>query len=222
MNRCVGAVLLLLCSEPTAQAAELRLRASVDCAGPIVRLADVAEVSAADPTSVGALKQVMLCPSPAAGTQRSLGQEEIRQLLVLSGAPTASIAISGSDRVLLRAGGERGGAVSGTGAVRQALFMPDAPGKRQIDQRATPTPQPSLAAGSAAATPLIERGTSVTVVTSRPGIQIRTSGKALHAGSVGETISVELVDGRQRVQGRITGPQMVEVAANGGQPDAAK
>jgi hypothetical protein len=192
----------------------------------MVRLVDVAEVSAADPASAGALKQVVLCPSPAAGTQRSLGREEIRQLLLLSGVEPASITLSGSDRVVLRAGGEpqaRAAAASGQGSVHQAIFMPDAPGnQRQIDQRATTSLHSSPAAGGAALPPIIERGASVTVRTHRPGIQISTSGKALQAGAVGEMISVELVDGRQRVQGRITGPQMVEIAANGGQPDAAK
>ena len=64
----------------------------------------------------------------------------------------------------------------------------------------------------------MEKGASVMVHAQTGGIRIRTSGKALEAGSSGETISVELADSKEKVLARIVGPQMVEVAVGSAGP----
>jgi hypothetical protein len=47
------------------------------------------------------------------------------------------------------------------------------------------------------------------------GIRVTTQGKALQAGALGETISIEMSETKERVLGCITGSQIVEVAVVG-------
>ena len=81
------------------QAAEVRLRSSVGCAATIVRLADVAEIFADDPRVAQSLAEIPLCPVPAAGSEKSLSQEDIRQLMALSGVDRKLAQVTGSETV---------------------------------------------------------------------------------------------------------------------------
>jgi flagella basal body P-ring formation protein FlgA len=61
----------------------------------------------------------------------------------------------------------------------------------------------------------VERGSSVSVYARAAGVRIATSGKALAHGAAGETISVEMEGGKQRVQAKVVAPQAVEVVVGG-------
>ena len=60
----------------------------------------------------------------------------------------------------------------------------------------------------------MERGSTVTIHSRKPGIRVTASGKALQPGAVGEVITIEMPDSKQRVMARVVGPQLVEVAAS--------
>ncbi|BER93249.1 flagellar basal body P-ring formation chaperone FlgA [Atrimonas thermophila] len=59
---------------------------------------------------------------------------------------------------------------------------------------------------------LVQRGDLVTMVARNGGITVTALGKARSDGALGEVIIVENLDSRKRVQGRIIGERMVEVA----------
>jgi len=59
---------------------------------------------------------------------------------------------------------------------------------------------------------LVQRGDLVTMVARNGGITVTALGKARSDGALGEVIIVENLDSRKRVQGRVVGERMVEVA----------
>jgi hypothetical protein len=215
-----AAFLALLLIHCPAAAAEVRLRASIVCPSPVVRLADVADIRGDDRTVAEALGYVALCPAPAPGSTQQLSQHQIRQLLALSGVHPAQVVVTGSEAVELLAGASAPSSRRATlpaGTIRQVLFTSDdavEPAPDSLPPLITPR---SLAphSGNAAKVPQVQRGAVVTISSSRPGIRITTSGKALEAGSAGDTIGVELPDSRERVQARVVGPQTVEIVADG-------
>jgi flagella basal body P-ring formation protein FlgA len=209
----------LLLIATAAAAAEVRLRSSAACTAPIVRLADVAEVFSEDARIAAALADIPLCPAPAAGSQRSLSQHDVRQLLALSGVESSAALVTGSETVSVIA--EAASSTSrarrplvATG-VRQALFETDTEISRKLPSRSAAQLPIAPSADTKEATPLrlVERGATVTIHARTPGVQITTSGKALEAGTAGQTVSVELADNKQRVLAVVTGPQVVEVSA---------
>jgi flagella basal body P-ring formation protein FlgA len=199
-------------------AAEVRLRSAAGCTAAVVRVADVAEVFADDARVVSALSEITLCPAPAAGGKRSLSQTDIQQLLALSGVDRKTAAVTGSETVTVTA---EGGARSAPGnkrpmvatGVRQAMFEADAEANRKPTTRAISKPQPANLPEDKEqqSPPVVEKGAIVTVSARTAGVKITTSGKALDDGVTGQTISVELTDGKQRVLARVSGPQAVEV-----------
>jgi len=211
-------VLLIVTIAGPVSAAEVRLRASIVCPAPVVRLADVAEIRGDDRAVAEALGYVALCPAPAPGSTQQLSQHQIRQLLTLSGVQPAQVVVTGSEAVELLAEGSvppSRRAAPPAGTIRQVLFTDDdstGPAPNPIPPMITPTPR-TLAPprGDAANLPQVQRGAVVTISSRRPGIRITTSGKALEAGSAGDTIGVELADSRERVQARVVGPQTVEI-----------
>jgi Chaperone for flagella basal body P-ring formation len=215
-----AAFLALLLIHGPAAAVEVRLRASIVCPAPVVRLADVAEIRGDDRAVAEALGYVALCPAPAAGSTQQLSQHQIRQLLALSGVHPAQVVVTGSEAVELLANATAPSSRRSTlpaGTIRQVLFTGDdtvEPAPDSLPPLITPR---SLAphSGDAAKVPQVQRGAVVTISSSRPGIRITTSGKALEAGSAGDTIGVELADSRQRVQARVVGPQTVEIVPDG-------
>ena len=59
--------------------------------------------------------------------------------------------------------------------------------------------------------PDIENGSAVTIVGSNPLFVIRTKGKALQGGVIGETIRVKTIDTNKIITGLIVGADMVEI-----------
>src|SRR5262245_47257661 len=200
-----------------AEAAEVRLRSSAACSSTVVRVADIAEVFGDDARVTTALGDIPLCPAPAAGCERSLSQHEVRQLLALSGVERAAVQVTGSERVTVLSEAAKGTAPLPrrplvAGGVRQAVFEADVAksGKK------TEAPPPTATEMKQSAAPLVARGSTVTVHARTAGVTVTTSGKAIEAGTAGESINVELADTKQRVLARVTGPQMVEVSVAAG------
>src|SRR5689334_16750080 len=85
----------------TSNAADVRLRSAAVCGGSVVRVADVAEVFGDDQRFAQSLADLPLCPAPAAGRQRVLSQDEVRQLLEFSGVERKLVTITGSETVTI-------------------------------------------------------------------------------------------------------------------------
>src|SRR5437867_3836780 len=125
------AMIVVAAAVSTAIGAEVRLRSAAACGTAVVRLADVAEVFGADARIGDALSDITLCPAPMPGTQKTLSQAEVRELLALSGVDRKSATVTGSETVTITAdshqratpGGKRPMVATG---VRQAMFESDA------------------------------------------------------------------------------------------------
>jgi flagella basal body P-ring formation protein FlgA len=212
------AIFFTILASEAALSAEVRLRSSAACTTMIVRLADVAEVFADDARMAESLAEIPLCPAPAAGSQRALSQDDVRQLLALSGVERKTAQVTGSETVTVTtestsrftAGARRPLVAAG---IRQAAFEIDAEISRKPQTRSAVKPQnaPTPDMQLPAAPRVVERGAIVTVCARTAGVRITTSGKALEAGSTGDTVGIELADTKQRVLARVTGPQAVEV-----------
>jgi flagellar basal body P-ring formation chaperone FlgA len=227
MGKWILAMLVLLLLAAGATAAEIRLRSSAACATSVVRLADVAEVFGEDSRLATALSDIPLCATPAAGSQRSLSQHDVRQLLALSGVEIKTVQVTGSELVTVISQGasssfpvKRPMVAAG---VRQAAFETDLQTGRKPSSRLVvkPSSEPSGDNLEPAAPPLVDRGSTVTVHARTSGVRITTSGKALEAGTVGQTVSVELADSKQRVLAVVTGPQVVEISVGASGATAA-
>jgi hypothetical protein len=202
----------------SASAAEVRLRSAAICSGSVTRVADVAEVFAPDHRVANALAEIPLCPAPAAGQSRVLSQDDVRQLLALSGVERKTATVSGSESVTIsRDASPRTSPTAKqplvAGGIRQAVFEvePEASARPLPIRPATferPAPDDLKPTKEA---PLVEKGASLTVHARAAGIRITAAGKAIDSGSIGESIGVELIDTKQKVVGRIVGPQTVEI-----------
>jgi hypothetical protein len=224
-------IYLCLVWATTANAADVRLRSAAVCVGSVVRVADVAEVFGNDQRLTQSLAELPLCPTPAAGRQKVLSQDDVRQLLEMSGVERKLVTITGSEAVTISGTGTQahGSPVKqpmAVNGVRQAAFevpaTPAQPVSRPAAQRAVaPSPFAKIdEEKTPVVLPLIEKGRGLTVVARSSGVQITTSGKAIDAGGLGEMIAVELADTKQRVFARVTGPQTVELTT-GPTTDAA-
>lgn len=212
---------VLVIAAAAAQGAEVRLHSAAVCGGSVTRVADVAEIFAADHRVADALADIPLCPAPPSGESRVLTQEEIRQLLDLSGVDRKTATVTGSETVkLTRETSPRLSPVAKqplvAGGVRQAVFEVDVEpwAKRQSVQPATSQSPAANESKTVKTAPLIEKGASLTVYARAAGVRITAAGKAIDSGSVGEAIGVELIDTKQKVIGRIVGPQSVEITAD--------
>src|SRR5436190_2966981 len=208
------AILLTMIASEAVFSAEVRLRSLAACTATIVRLADVAEVFADDARMAESLAEIPLCPAPAAGSQQSLSQDDVRQLLALSGVERKTTQVTGSETVTVTteptsrstAGARRPLVATG---IRQAAFEVDVEIHRKPQMRSAVKPQfaPTSDMKEPAPPAVVERGALVTVCARTARVRITTSGKALAAGSTGDTVGVELADTKQRVLARVTGPQ---------------
>jgi len=213
----VSAILVLTVTVPTI-GAEVRLRSAAGCSAAVVRVADVAEVFAQDARIGNSLADITLCPAPAPGGKRVLSQAEVQELLALSGVDRKTANVTGSESVTVTAEGH---ARSATGAkkplvaagLRQATFEADVETSRKPAPRAAVKSKAALPSDDKdeKEPPVVEKGTIVTVSARVAGIKVTTSGKAIDDGATGDTIGVELTDGKQRVLAKVTGPQVVEV-----------
>jgi len=215
--------LLVVAGVAATHAAEVRLRSAAVCSGSIARVADVAEVFAPDHRVADSLAEIPLCPAPAAGQSRALSQDDVRQLLALSGVERKTATVTGSETVTI----SREDSARTSPAVRQPLVAsgvrqaafeiePGVPAKPQGVKPATfQRPDADEMKPIAAAT-LIEKGASLTVHARAAGVRITAAGKAIDSGAMGESIGVELIDTKQKVVGQIVGPQTVEIRADTG------
>lgn len=224
-------IALCLIWAASANAADVRLRSAAVCAGSVVRVTDVAEVFGNDQRLMQSLADLPLCPTPAAGRHKVLSQDDVRQLLEMSGVEKKLVTITGSETVTISGNTTHPNSspakqplvVSG---VRQAAFEAPAASAPAAARPAAPRSiaaaaiTPAADEKTPAAPPLIEKGRGLTVVARSAGVQITTSGKAVDAGSLGDMIAVDLVDTKQRVFARVTGPQTVELTT-GPMADAA-
>jgi hypothetical protein len=224
------AIVAFVLAAAASDAAEIRLRSSAGCAATVVRLADVAEILGDDARAAAALAEIPLCPAPAAGGQRTLSQHDVRQMLALSGVEPNMAVVTGSEHVTIlgdastqaRSTAKRPLVATG---LRQAAFEADAATEAaRKPRRSRPVVNlPDVSTPSAtesASLPAVDRGAAVTVHARTAGVRITTSGKTLEPGGVGETIGVELIDSKQRVLARVTGPQDVEVVVGGSEAAA--
>ena len=99
------ALYVLVCPLLTVQAAEIRLKTTlVQCAEPLVTLADIADVLPMGCTNLGnenleSLRQTVLFPAPAAGATRTLDQWEVRTILSQLGVTSIHHLIGGAEKV---------------------------------------------------------------------------------------------------------------------------
>jgi len=103
-TRVTLALALLVLVPASARSAELRLRAQCQSRGPLVTLADVAEIFAVDGQQAAALAAVELFPAPAVATQRFLRARELQDLLLLRGVDLSEHRFSGASRIAITGG----------------------------------------------------------------------------------------------------------------------
>jgi len=118
--------------------AELRLRAECTAAGPLVRLADVSEITAADPAEAQRLAEIELFPAPVHPGQRFLLVRELEDLLLLRGVDLAQHRISGSSRVVINGPHDARGSAPPlpSSAARKARERVEQAVKQYLDQQA--------------------------------------------------------------------------------------
>ena len=89
-----------LCLIPSIQAAEIRLKTgTVQTSEPLITLADVADVLPMNNEDVTPLRNTVLFQAPAAGTERTLDQWELRTILSQLGVTSIHHLIVGAPRV---------------------------------------------------------------------------------------------------------------------------
>src|SRR5437868_3286817 len=87
------------------QAVEIKLRERIAPHGSVVRLADVAEISADDREETCRLGAVPLMPAPASGTERFMRKREIQDMLAAQGIEVGDFRFVGSEQVTVIAPG---------------------------------------------------------------------------------------------------------------------
>jgi flagella basal body P-ring formation protein FlgA len=216
MRKILSYCVLFIASGWSAEGAEICLRNEAVCAGPVVRLSDVADLGDAGEE----LASLPLFPVPAAGKPRVAKRQEIEQLLRFSDVPLADCKLTGAESVVIH-----GGQKSVTKTLRRPAYQIVPASANIIRETGRPT-QPAAAAAPAiptaiaakAETPekLVARGQNITVRAVAPGVRITSSGKALADGALGDDVTVELADNRLQVQGRVAGAQLVEIRTAAG------
>lgn len=100
-NIALATLLVLLATTATCGAAVIRLKREVRCDAPLVRLGDVAQVTAVTEEAAERLSAALLVPAPAPGQIRTLGLEEIKEQLRRRAVNLVEHEFSGSNRVQL-------------------------------------------------------------------------------------------------------------------------
>lgn len=188
----------------SASAVEIRLKDEAHCAGPLVRLGDVAEVS--PPEAEGAsLADLALFPTPGNGKLRELRRQELMQLLALCEVDLRAVQFTGAETVVIRAGSAEEKSI-----IRPALYLIPASAyvKKSPNRQ---DPQAKLADRPDELPKLVQRNQAVTIHSLWPGVKITASGKALADGVLGEAVLIEQIGSRERVLAKVIGSQTVEV-----------
>ena len=93
-------IAVLFCTLLPARAAEIRLKtAPLQCAEPLVTLADIADVLPLGNENVESLRQTVLFPTPAEGAMKTLDQWALRTMLSQLGINTLHHSISGAEKI---------------------------------------------------------------------------------------------------------------------------
>jgi len=92
-------VAVLTAGSPAAFGSNVALRAKSHHQGSMIRLGDIADISAASTSEVRNLGTTVLLPAPAPGTQHFLTRSQIRDLLTARGVDLGAIYFSGADVV---------------------------------------------------------------------------------------------------------------------------
>lgn len=201
----------------TADAAEIRLKTSCDARDTFVTLAEVAQIAGSE-EEMRQLGSIRLFPSPPVGRERLLRASEVSELLRLHDFDSERHRVTG-DPVRIRGHRVRearpGSAMlppsssTSESAGRQRSGAPRDAGERPTAQAAPVASRPAPPAW------LIRRGDMTTVVARSPGVEVRTQARALGDGVLGEVISLETADRKDRYLGRVSGWREVEVYASG-------
>jgi len=85
-----------LLTASTASGAELVLRERATMSGPMIRLGDVADISAGTASMLKGLVTTPLLPTPAPGTQQFVSRSQIRDLLVSRGIDVGNLRVRGA------------------------------------------------------------------------------------------------------------------------------
>jgi flagella basal body P-ring formation protein FlgA len=102
----VAVVLMFVVAAAAGAAVEVRLRERVVLKASVVRLADVAEVVAADSGDSPKISNLPLTPAPAPGTRRFLQQRELIDLLTAHGMDPRDVRFGGASQVEIVAEGD--------------------------------------------------------------------------------------------------------------------
>ncbi|HMP05960.1 MAG TPA: flagellar basal body P-ring formation chaperone FlgA, partial [Lacipirellulaceae bacterium] len=87
-------------------AAELTLREQAVPTGSIVRLGDIAEITATDEREAAELAAIALAPAPAAGTRQHLSVAQLRDLLAANGVDLRTVQIRGAAAIVVEMAAE--------------------------------------------------------------------------------------------------------------------
>ena len=103
MNSHAGKLVVVLVAlavgAPSAAAANVALRAKSNHVGTMIRLGDIADISAASTVELNDLTTTELLPAPAPGTLQFLRRTQIRDLLAARGVDLGAISLSGAEVV---------------------------------------------------------------------------------------------------------------------------
>ena len=188
-------------------AAEIRLKDQAECAGPLVRLGDIAEIGG-EATADGSLADLVLFPSPAQGKSRLVRQQELRQLLALCDLEMHDCQLTGAEAVEIKPAASHTRTI-----VRPAWHL--IPAQSHVRNEPRELGRPGGEQKPEAPIILVKRNAIVTVHSLAAGVKITTSGKSLADAAAGESVLVELDDSREKILARVAGPQLVEIRAGG-------
>ena len=88
-------VALLIAGAPSALGANVMLRVKSNHQGTMIRLGDIADISAASTSELKNLATTVLLPAPAPGTHQFLHRSQVRDLLAARGVDLGAISMSG-------------------------------------------------------------------------------------------------------------------------------
>ncbi len=184
---------------------EIHLKDEAHCAGPLVRLGDIAEIESPVTADSPSLADLALFPAPAPGRVRELTLQDLRQWLAWCDVDPRAIEFTGAETVVIRSGADDAKTI-----IRPALHL--IPAQAYIKSRpARPQVKPLAAEEPVEPARLVSRNQAVTIHSIWPGVKVTASGKALADASLGESILVEQLGSRDRVLAKVIAPQTVEV-----------
>lgn len=142
-NSCLYAA-ILIASQWSADAAEIRFHREAAVGRGIVRLGDVAEVLTNDANEARLLEGIALVPAPSGDEPKLLKRQEVQQLLQLSGVTLREHRFSGAEVTQLRAGSSA--VVTPKAAVQEASAIEQLPTIVKTETKKPVTQQAEVAA----------------------------------------------------------------------------